>query len=75
MTKETNLNIVPVALLRMAGYPVQLMDQFRIPGKELSCASFINEAFVIRKKLREFIKKIKIFKRQFGYHLKKYTVI
>ena len=59
MTKETNLNIVPVALLRMEGYPVQLMDQFRIPGKELSCASFINEAFVIRKKLREFIKKNK----------------
>ncbi len=57
MESEKNLSFLPVALLRMAGYPVQLMDQFRIPDEASSYAEFVHETSVIRKKLREFIKK------------------
>lgn len=48
------LNIIKKAVLRMPGYPIDLLDNFKISENPISLDSFIQQTGQIRKNLQEF---------------------
>lgn len=47
------LNIIPKAVLRMAGYPIDILDNHRIVQENISLEDFVKQSSQIRKNIRE----------------------